>query len=272
MPKTEAKKGIDIIVCVKQVLDPEARSADFEVDSELRKVTVKGVPPVLNPFDENALEAALRMKDSMGGKVTVLSMGKKLVQRVLVKALAAGADELVLLQDDSFEETDSYCTAIGLAAAIKKIGRFDVILCGIQAADSNQGQVGLAIAEILGIPAVSFVRQFEASNGILRAEQTIPEGCDTWEVALPAVLMVSSELYELRFPNVLAIRAAQKKPVRIWSAADVGIDSTETSFNKIVRLYSPTVSTIQCEIVSGGTMEEIGTNLALKIGEAGLIP
>jgi electron transfer flavoprotein beta subunit len=271
MPGTETKTGINIVVCIKQVPDPEVRSSDIEVDSELRKVTVKGVPPVLSPFDENALEAALRIRDNVGGKITVLSMGKKLVQRVLVKALAAGADELVLLQDDSFEELDSYSSAVGLAAAIKKIDEFDLILCGIQAADSNEGQVGIGIAEILAIPAVSFVQKVEVLNGILRVEQTIPEGYDVLEVPTPALLTVSSELYELRFPSVPALRAAQKKPVRIWSAADVGIDLTETRCNKIVGLYPPKFSGVRCEIVSGGTMEEIGISLALKIREAGVI-
>lgn len=264
------KEGLHIIVCIKQVPDPDGPPSAFEVDSEKRKVTPKGVPPVLSPFDENALEAALRIKDSWGGKITVISLGKKLAQRVLIKSLAAGADEMVLLQDDAFEDLDSYCTAYGLAAAIRKIGESDLILCGRQAADTNAGQVGLVIGEILAIPTVTLVQKIEPVDGSLKVEQILPEGYEVLEVPMPALLTVSSELYELRYPTLPALRAAQKKPITIWSAKDVGMDVGQIKRNKIVRLY-PRVSGTKCEIIAGGTMEEVGLNLALKLREINVI-
>ena len=111
---------MNIIVCIKQVPDPESPASAFEIDSEAKQVRLKGVPPVLNPFDENALEAALRIKSVHPSKITVVSMGKTLAKPVLRKALAAGADEMFLLEDASFGDLDSYATASLLAAATKK--------------------------------------------------------------------------------------------------------------------------------------------------------
>ena len=263
-------RELNIIVCVKQVPDPDGPPSAFEVDSEMKKVIPKGVPPVLSPFDENALEAALRIKESSGGKITVISMGKKLAQRVLVKALAAGADEMVLLQDDSFDDLDSYCTAFGLAAACKKIGKFDLILCGRQAADSNAGQVGLGIAEILGIPAVALVQKVELGDGNLNVEQLLPDGYAVLEVSMPVLLTMSSELYELRYPTLPALRAAQKKPMTMWSAKDVGVEVAQIKRDKVVKLY-PRISEKNCELITGETMEELGINLALKLREINVI-
>jgi electron transfer flavoprotein beta subunit len=113
-----------------------------------------GVPPVVSPFDEQAVEAALRIKDAAkGGKISIISLGVNLLRDVVKKPLSMGADELILLEDPAFAEGDSWSTAYALAMAIKKIGQFDIVFCGRQAADTDAGQVGSAIAEILGIPA-----------------------------------------------------------------------------------------------------------------------
>ncbi|MDH5781072.1 MAG: hypothetical protein OEZ07_00695 [Dehalococcoidia bacterium] len=113
----------NIIVCMKQVLDPEAPVSTYQVDAEAKRVVQRGVPPVLNPYDENALEAALRIKDTQMSKITAISMGRSLSKAVARKALAAGADQMVLLEDSAFEGLDSWATALILAAAIKKIGK-----------------------------------------------------------------------------------------------------------------------------------------------------
>jgi electron transfer flavoprotein beta subunit len=143
-----------IIVCIKQVSDPEAPTSAYKIDADTQQVVLKGIPPVLFPFDENALEAALCIKDAHESKVTVISAGWSLARPVLMKSLAAGADELLLLEDTSFEGMDSYATAATLAGAISKLGQYDLILTGRQAADTNAGMVGSGIAEILGITSV----------------------------------------------------------------------------------------------------------------------
>ena len=137
---------MNIVVCIKQVSDPEAPASAYKIDAESKRVILKGIPPVLSPFDENALEAALRIKDAHDSKVTVISMGRNLSKTVLMKSLAAGADELLLLEDVAFEEMDSYATAFILASAIRKSGQYALILTGREAADTNAGVVGEPIS------------------------------------------------------------------------------------------------------------------------------
>jgi electron transfer flavoprotein beta subunit len=157
---------VNMIVCVKQVIDPEAPPVSFKVDTASNKVVPPaGVPPVINPFDENAMEAALKIKDAKGGKITALSLGVNLNRDVVRKPLAMGADELILLEDDAFNEGDSWSIAYALAMAIKKIGTYDIIFCGRQAADWDAGQVGSGIAEILGLPSVTLAKNRRQGEG-----------------------------------------------------------------------------------------------------------
>jgi len=142
-----------IIVCLKQVPDPTSSSSGTTVDTEAKRVIVpQGTPPVMNPYDENALEAALLIKDAQGATITVISAGKNLAKPVLRKSIASGADELILLDDAAFENLDSYATAHLLAAVIKEIGEYDLILCGRQASDTDAGQVGSGIGRNLEDP------------------------------------------------------------------------------------------------------------------------
>ena len=212
-----------VIVCMKQVLDPEAPSSSFQVDPEARRVIPpKGVPPVLNPFDENALEAALKIKDTQAVEITVISMGRNLAKPVVRKSLAAGADKLVLLEDEAFGDLDSYSAAHILALAIKKIGEYDIILCGREAADTDAGQVGSGIAEILGIPSITLARKVEVSDGKARVERALADGYEVIESPIPVLVTASSEVGELRSANLKAIMEAQKKPVTVWNARELG--------------------------------------------------
>ena len=144
---------MNIIVCTKQVIDPEAPPSAFKVDAVNKVVLLPpDIAPVLDPYSEYALEAALRLKDAYGGRVTAISLGADLARDVAKKPLSMGADELILLEDEAFAGGDSWSTAYALAMAIKKIGDYDLILCGRQAADWDAGQVGTGIAELLGLP------------------------------------------------------------------------------------------------------------------------
>ena len=151
---------MNIIVCVKQVLDPEMPASAFKVDPGTKRVVEsQGTPPVLNGFDENAVEAALRIKDAVGANVTALSMGRSFVMDVVKKPLSMGADDLVLLEDDAFHDLDSYATATVLSAAIRKIGDFDLILAGRQASDWDNAQVPLGVAEMLDLPCLTVAQK-----------------------------------------------------------------------------------------------------------------
>ena len=191
-------RALGIIVCAKQIPDPEAPLSDVSVDAEKMEVIVDA-PQVISPFDENALEAALRLKEAIGAKITVLSLGKKVSDTVLRKSLAAGADELILLQDDAFEKLDSHSIASALADAIRKIGEYDLVLTGRQAGDWDSGQVGLILGEMLALPCISLAREIKVEDGSVVVKKNIPEGYEQVKAKMPALVTVSNEVGELRY-------------------------------------------------------------------------
>jgi len=262
-----------MIVCCKQVIDPEAPPASFRVDNN-SVVPPKGIPPVISPFDENALEAALKIKDAQGGTITVISLGNNLLRDVIKKPLSMGADELVLLEDAAYDGGDSWTVASAIAMAIKKIGDFDLVFCGRQAADWDNGQVGTGIAEILGIPCVTLARKIEASDGKARVEKVTPEGYDVIETPLPAVVTVSNELGEARYPTIKGIMAARKKEPVIWKPADIGLDADKVGGagrrSKLITLFQP-VREGTCEMIEGESPEDTASKLAVRLREAKIL-
>lgn len=267
---------MNLIVCVKQIPDPEAPPASFKVDPSSNKVVPPpGVPPVISPYDENAVEAALKIKDAnKDSKITVISLGNNLVRDVVKKPLAMGADELILLEDDAFEESDSWSTANALAAAIKKIGEYDIILCGRVAGDWDAGQVGLGIAEILGVPSIGPAQKVEPTDGKVKVERLVADGYEVIESSTPCVISVSSELGEPRYAPLKGIMAAAKKQPTIWKPGDIGLDASQVGAAgraiKLVKLFQP-VKESKCEIVEGETPEEAATAMAVRLREAKII-
>ena len=264
---------MNVIVCVKQVLDPEAPPSSFKLDPSANKVVPPpGVPPVISTFDEYAVEAALRIKEAKGGKVTTLSLGNNLQRDVVKKPLSMGADELVLLEDEAFEESDSWATAYALSMAIKKIGEYDLILCGRQTADWDSGQVGSGIAEILGLPSVTIARKIEVTDGKARVERVASDGYEVVEVSLPAVITLSNEHEEPRYPSIKGIMAAKKVQPVVWKPADIGVEPSQVGAAgrraKLLKLYQP-VREAKCEVIEGETPEEKAANLAARLREAG---
>jgi electron transfer flavoprotein beta subunit len=262
---------MNMIVCCKQVIDPEAPPASFRVDASTNKVVPpQGVPPVISPFDENALEAALKIKDAQGGTITVISLGNNLLRDVVKKPLSMGADELVLLEDEAYDEGDSWSVAYALAMAIKKIGDYDIIFCGRQAADWDSGQTGAGIAEILGIPCVTLAKKVEPEDGKVKVERVTADGYDIVETSLPAVITVSNELGEARYPTIKGIMAAKKKEPVVWKPADIGADAAQLGGSgrraKLMKLFQP-VREGTCEMVEGESPEEAAVNLATKLRE-----
>jgi electron transfer flavoprotein beta subunit len=262
---------VNIIVCCKQVIDPEAPPASFKVDTASNRVIPPpGVPPVISPFDEYAVEAALRIKDAQGGKVTVISLGINLLRDVVKKPLSMGADELFLLEDEAFAGGDAWSTAHALAAAIKKIGTYDLILCGRQASDWDAGQVGSGIAEILGLPSVTVARKIDITGGKAKVERVVPDGYEVIETSLPALVTVSNELGAVRYPTIKGIMAAKRKEPVIWKPADLGLDLSQERHLKLLKLFQP-VHEGKCEVAIGETPEEMAINLALKLREAKIL-
>ncbi|MFC1971273.1 electron transfer flavoprotein subunit beta/FixA family protein [Chloroflexota bacterium] len=262
---------IRVIVCVKQVIDPEAPVSLFQVDTENNRIIQpKGTPPVLNPFDENALEAALKIKDAQDTMITVLSLGRNLARPVLKKSLAAGADELILLEDETFEDLDSYSAAHVLAHAIKKIGQYDLILCGREAADTDAGLVGSGIAEILGIPSITLAGKIEVNDWKIKVDRVMADGYEVIEAPMPALITVSNEIGELRYPVLKDIMAVQKKEVTVWKAHELQVTAGGQKRANLYRLFQP-VSEGECEIIEAESSEEAAVNLAQRLREFKII-
>jgi len=252
---------------MKQVLDPEAPVSAFKIDPEAKRaIPPKGTPPVLNPNDENALEVALKIKDAQPTEIIVISMGRQLARPVVKKSLALGANQLILLEDETFEDLDSYATAYILATAIKKIGKYDLILRGRQAADTDAGQVGTGIAEILGIPSITVVQKVEISDNRLRVERVVADGYEVIETSMPAVITASNEVGDLRSPSMKAVMEAQKKQFTVWNAQDLGVNPSQLKRTNFLKLFIP-IHEVKVEIVEGEGPEEAGKNLALKLRE-----
>jgi electron transfer flavoprotein beta subunit len=264
-----------MIVCCKQVPDPEAPPSVFKVDSVANKVVLPAdIKPVIGQYDEFALEAALRIKDALGGKITVLSLGNNIIRDVIKKTLAVGADELILLEDQAFEDSDSWTTARALAAAIGKLGEYDLIFCGRQSSDWDAGQVGPGVAELLEIPCITLARKVEVSDGKATVEQVIPDGYQVTEVDLPALITITSELGNLRYAVLKGIMAAAKKQPTVWKPGDIGLDTSEVGaagrHSKLMRLFQPEKEA-RCEMVEGESAVEAGENLATRLRQAKIL-
>ncbi|MBI4527102.1 MAG: electron transfer flavoprotein subunit beta/FixA family protein [Deltaproteobacteria bacterium] len=260
-----------IIVCVKQVLDPETPLSAFKIDRDAKKAVFSpGADPVINGFDEVAVEAALRIKESAGASITVLSMGKTFVPDVIRKPLAMGADNLILLQDDAFERPDSYMVANVLAAAIRKIGGFDLILCGRQASDWDNAQVPLGLAELMNLPCITVAKKVDLVDGHVRVHRITADGYEIAEAPLPAVVTVSNELGEPRTPTIKGImRAAGAKPT-VWGRDELGVDVAGLSRIETADVFIPARER-RCEFIEGEDEADAGRKLALKLREAKII-
>ena len=214
--------SLDIIVCIKQVPHPEHFSR-ITLDPTRHTITREGIPAIINPLDRHALEEALRIREELSGKVTVISMGPPQARHAIEEALAIGADNGVLLCDESFAGADTLATAYSLAYGIQKLGHFALILCGNETIDSATGQVAPQLAEFLDVPHVTSVAQvaFE-QEGSLIVRQVLEGGYMKVRVRLPAVLAVTKEINQPRLPTVWAIMEASSKEMQIWGASDIG--------------------------------------------------
>ena len=274
-----------VAVCAKPVLDPDAVNAyalwgRLQLDPQGRWLAHQGIPLLMNAYDEQALEAALRLRDrGMQGTITVLIAGGESAAPILRKALAMGADRAVLLRDAADEAGDGLAVAYRLAQAVRKLGGADLVLCGRQASDDDQGVVGPALAEFLGMPSVTIARDIQVGpQDVLRVTRVLPDGEEVVEVALPALVTVSSELGPPRFPTARGMMDARRKQLTIWSPQDLeGNDASPTSLPPYrgpgVQRLAVRVPEIQgqCEFIMGDTVQQKAAALAQRLRQDGLI-
>lgn len=183
-----------------------------------------------------------------------------------------GADQAVLLDDPAFADGDSATTATALAAAIRKLEGADLILCGRQASDTDAGQVHLGIASLLGVPGVSPVQRLSPEGeGVVRVERLLEDGHQVLDVRLPALLGISSEVYEPRYPPLKGIMMAGKAQIPVWGAAELGIAPEQLQAKRVLRRLYVDQREAQVELIEADSPTEAGEKLALKLREAKLI-
>jgi electron transfer flavoprotein beta subunit len=248
---------MNILVCMKQILDPEIPARDFRIDSARREAERGSAALVTNIFCENALETALQFREAHGGKITAISCGAESAEDVLRKALALRADEAVLIASPA-ARPDPLFTAKTLAAAIRKIGSFDVVLVGREAGDWGAGQTGGLLAEELRTPCISFAESLEpaAEPARVRVKRQTDSGWELLESATPVVVTITNHEHNVpRIPKTRDVMQSYRKPLTKWSLAELGIDPvTADSYYAVADLFIPQKET-RCEFVSGDTLE-----------------
>ena len=214
-----------IIVPIKQV--PEV--AEVKVDPENGTLIREGVPSILNPFDELAVEEAIRLRDAYGGEVIIITMGPPQAKDAIWKALAMGGDSAIHLTDPKFAGADTWATAYTLAKQIEKIGDFDLVICGKQAIDGDTAQVGPEMAEFLKIPQICYARKVEISEDgkFITVNRTTDDGYEVVKARLPVLLTADKGLNEPRLPNIMGIMKAKKKPLEEIDAETLGAPEDE---------------------------------------------
>ncbi len=230
---------MNIVVCIKQVPD----TTEVKINPETNTLIREGVPSIVNPFDENAVEAGLKIKEKTGGKVTVITMGPPQAAEALKTTLAMGVDEVILISDRAFAGSDTWATSYTLAQAIKKIGQFDLILCGKQAIDGDTAQVGPGIAEWLKIPQVTFAVKVEVEAGKAKVERMLEEVNEIVETPLPAVITVVKQINEPRLPSLKGMMRAKKAEIKVLKAEDIQAEAKNLGLNgsptQVVKIFTP---------------------------------
>lgn len=266
---------MNIVVCIKKIPDPEIPPAKFRLDPEaMRALPPEGIPPVINPYDEQAVELALRIKEKNGGRVTILTVDEEASPTIVKHALSMGADEGYVLADSSFSGSDAFSIVYILAQTIKKIGDVDLVLCGRQAADWDEGIVGSLLAEKLKYPLVTLAESIEVLDQTLKVRRTLLDGYQEFAIPFPAVVTVSSEVGKPRLPSGWGIVSASRKEVPVWDSSAIGCDpsllGSGAARKKLVKLFIPETKR-HCEIIEGGTPEEAAEKLAEKLVKTGLL-
>ena len=231
---------MNIIVCIKQV--PE--TTEVKINPETNTLMREGVKSIINPFDMYAIEEGVRLKERFGGKVSVVTMGPAQAEQALREALSMGADEAYLVSDRAFAGSGTWATSFTLAAAIRKIGPFDLIICGKQASDGDTAQVGPGIATHLGIPQVTYVKKIEeVTDKFMRVERMLEEGYEVIEAPIPFLMTVVKEINEPRLPSLKGIMRAKNAKINLFTLKDLQLDLNDVGLagspTQVVKIFTP---------------------------------
>lgn len=259
-----------IIVCIKQV----PGTTNVQIDPEKGTLKREGVEAIVNPFDEYAIEEAVRLKEKVGGKVTVITMGPPQAESALRQAISVGCDEAILICDRAFAGADTWATSYAISTAIKTIGDFDVIFCGKQATDGDTAQVGPSVAEMLNIPHVAYVKKLEeVSEKSIKVQRMMEDGYDLIEVPLPCLFTVVKEINTPRIPSLKGKMAAKKANIKQLSASAINADTTKTGLagspTQVSKIFTPPQR--QGGEMLEGEPQDIAAQLVKKLTDNSLI-
>ena len=251
-------------VCIKSVYDVNG----LKIDPNTRSSITERVERKISDFDKNALEEALRIREKHGGTVVAFTLGPPEANDAAKEALNMGADDAYLIADTGPEPLDARATSDLLAAAIRKIGTFDLIICGEASVDMYSAQVGQRVAERLGIPQVSNARKVSINGNTVTAERDLEDAYETVEVPMPLLLTVTKEINDPRIPTITMIIRASKKAVKTLGSADLG--ASPVASVRVLKAQAPTIKR-KCEAIEGKPEEiaEVLTRQLLKDGVVG---
>jgi len=266
---------VHTVVCMKQVIDPEVPPHLFEIDPEEMK-QVRGTHPlVIGQYSEVAIEVALQLKEKTEGKVTVITMGDEDTVESLHQALAMGVDQAIRVTDPAFEDADAFGRAHILAAALRKIEDFDVVLCGRQAGDVELGLVGPFLAEELELPCATIVANIDPHDGKVRMRRPVDIGYEILEASLPFLATITNDESNVpRYASVRGMLAARRAEIPVWAADDLGIDADQLGLASaritMDELFVPETD-VEIEIIRGETGPEKARTLVDHLRAEGLI-
>jgi len=258
---------LHVVVCTKHTPDTAAK-----VEVKDGQAAWGDAPMVVNPWDEYAIEEAIRLKEAHGGKATVLTMGPESAKEALKQAVAMGCDEAILLSDPALKGSDLLATSRALAQAIHKLGDADVVLFGKQAIDGDTGLTAIAVARRLGWSPLTYVAQIvelDPAARTIKVDRLLEEGRQTVTSHLPAVISVVKEINEPRYPSFMGIRKASKLAIPVWTTADIGLEAAQAgaagSAVTWPEIAAPPSREAACEFIEGANPEEIAALLADRL-------
>jgi len=257
-----------IIVCLKQAVDV----SQLKVDPSTRQLLTAIAPKKISDFDKNALEEAVRMKEKLGGtEICTVTVSAEDAKTVVREALAMGADRAYLINDAGFKEIDTSGTAYVLTEAIKKIGGYDLILCGETSLDSFSGLVAPRLAESLNIPQITSVSKVSVEGDTVIAERTLEDAVETMKAKMPALVSVTREINQPRIPSLMMIMKASKKEIVTWTGADLGIQKEKINAKiDVIEVLAPKTERKKIKI-TGENVTEIAEKLVKALIQEGII-
>jgi electron transfer flavoprotein beta subunit len=241
------ERKMRIVVPIKQVPETNAVKMDEKTGTMIRE----GVEAIINPLDLYAIELAIRLRERHGGEVVAITMGPPKALTALQEAIAMGCDSAVLISDKAFAGSDTWATSYVLAAAIRRIGDYDLIICGERATDGDTGQVGPGIASFLDLPLATYISKLEsADGGVCRMHRLVEDGYEVLDVDMPCLLTVVKEAADPRLPTLRGKQKARRAEIPTWSAAQLEVEAAklglEGSPTRVVKIFRPSVAR-QCE-------------------------